>query len=545
MAQVKIKIPGLGEQDGETPIVILGPNGSGKTQLAQKIAGTNPSSAISAQRKTWVSSSLPVEEERQLRRNAQQHIDRWKSEAWLPTEELSYLLSSLVQSHTTTLMERNEQAIKAGTDLKPVRDSRLVLLQSLWSRLFPKRRLEIVTFFPRVRRLDGSEEGKAYDVRQMSDGERTVLYMAARVLTADQPLIIVDEPELHMHCRLAVSFWDEAERLRPDCRFVYITHDLHFALSRRSATILVAKAPDVAEAVPMAEVPSFVAAEVLGAATLPFYAKRVVFFEGEVGKGFADRFLSVWFRDDATFLVPGGNRASVLAATTGLRSVGISGGEVLGLVDRDYYSDDLLRRVPDGVHVLPVHEVESVLCDPKAISALATHLGKDAPPVADSFLSRVRKEFHGRTLSAIVARRVRARVGDLLEQAFDGSQIADNLKDTESHHTERLANLDLPAKASRIFDEESKRVSDALSSGGEAMLAMLPGKHLLSLLAAELGLASDEELEGLVVRALSATPTDEDGALRNLGMQLAEAFRAYLPPRQAEAASEAIAATPP
>ncbi len=37
VAQIKINIPGFGEHDGEAPIVILGPNGSGKTQLAQKL----------------------------------------------------------------------------------------------------------------------------------------------------------------------------------------------------------------------------------------------------------------------------------------------------------------------------------------------------------------------------------------------------------------------------------------------------------------------------------------------------------------------------
>lgn len=50
MAQIKINIPGYKELDGNTPIVILGPNGSGKTQLAQKIASSNQVSPISAQR---------------------------------------------------------------------------------------------------------------------------------------------------------------------------------------------------------------------------------------------------------------------------------------------------------------------------------------------------------------------------------------------------------------------------------------------------------------------------------------------------------------
>ena len=63
MAQIKINIPGFQKHDGEAPIVILGPNGSGKTQLAQKIAQQNQVSAISAQRRIWVDDNLPVQNE--------------------------------------------------------------------------------------------------------------------------------------------------------------------------------------------------------------------------------------------------------------------------------------------------------------------------------------------------------------------------------------------------------------------------------------------------------------------------------------------------
>lgn len=138
--------------------------------------------------------------------------------------------------------------------------------------------------------MDVDTPGPSYLLRQMSDGERTILYMAARVIIAEHPVILVDEPELHMHSRLAVQFWDEAEKLRPDCRFVYVTHDLNFTLSRRRATVLIARPNDASEAVLLDELPSSVAAEILGAATLPFYAKRIFLFEGEEGKGFASEF---------------------------------------------------------------------------------------------------------------------------------------------------------------------------------------------------------------------------------------------------------------
>ncbi len=45
MAQIRINIPGFGEDEDEEPIVILGPKGSGKTQLAQKIAQNDQVSA--------------------------------------------------------------------------------------------------------------------------------------------------------------------------------------------------------------------------------------------------------------------------------------------------------------------------------------------------------------------------------------------------------------------------------------------------------------------------------------------------------------------
>lgn len=531
MTQKKIIIPGFGELEGEGPIVILGPNGSGKTQLAQKIAQINQVSAISAQRRTWVEESLPVQQEQQLRNNIKNQLDQWRQNSWQPTQEIDYVLSTLIQEHTSILSKKNEEAIDSGKPLDPVKDTKLILLQSVWSRLFPKRKLEIGGFFPTVKRLDIAADTPPYQLRQMSDGERTVLYMAARVLTADYPVILVDEPELHMHSLLSIQFWDEAEKLRSNCRFIYVTHDLNFTLSRRRATVIIARSSDAAEAVLVDQFPSSVAAEVLGAATLPFYAKRIFLFEGEPGKGFASEFFSAWFDEDETFAIPAGDRNSVCAAVSGLKTVGVVAAEVMGLIDRDFYSDAVLDAVTRGVTVLPLHEIESVLCDQKVVTGVAEHLGKDPANVWKGFLDLIRREFRGERLSHIVACRVRSRIGDLLDGAFNGAQVTPDLTQTSEYHSAALSVLDLPAKTTAMFIEESKRVADALTEGNTEMLAILPGKHLLSLLTNVLGLKHTSELTSLVVRSLNRKQLKKDDPLLTLGAKVETALLAYLPPR--------------
>jgi ABC-type Mn2+/Zn2+ transport system ATPase subunit len=531
MSQIKIMIPGFGEHDAETPIVVLGPNGSGKTQLAQKIAQSNNVSAISAQRRTWVDDSLPVQEEQQMRNQVRSQQNNWQQHSWQPTEEINYVLSTLIQDHTNLLTKNNEEAINTGKPFEPLRDTKLILLQGLWNRLFPQRKLEIGGFFPKVKRLDGAADAPPYLLRQMSDGERTVLYMAARVMTAEHPVILVDEPELHMHSRLAVRFWDEAEKLRPDCRFIYVTHDLNFTLSRRRATVLVARPDAASEAVVVDDLPSSVAAEVLGAATLPFYAKRVFLYEGEEGKGLASELFSAWFiDDDETFAMPCGDRDSVCAAVSGLKKVGVVAAEIIGLIDRDFYSDAVNGSITNGVTVLPLHEIESVLCDQRVVAAVAEHFGKEPVEVWSEFLNRLRKEFRGQTFNGLVARRVRSRVGDLLDGAFNNAHVVADLTTTGDNHSTHLAHLDLPAKTHFMFAQESERVTKALAEGGSEMLAIVPGKHLLGILSGVLGL-SKTELTSLIVRSLDKRRLKKDDPLLVLGAKVETALLAYLPPR--------------
>ncbi|MDQ9247827.1 AAA family ATPase, partial [Escherichia coli] len=58
-------------------------------------------------------------------------------------------------------------------------------------------------------------------------------YLIAQALVAaESSLLVIDEPELHVHPSVTSRLWDEIEAARKDCAFIFITHDLHFAAAR-------------------------------------------------------------------------------------------------------------------------------------------------------------------------------------------------------------------------------------------------------------------------------------------------------------------------
>ena len=111
---------------------------------------------------------------------------------------------------------------------------------------FPKTKLDITVkkwqeVFPKnkVLRENGklmfSTEGyeDKYPLMGLSDGEKSVLYYIGAVLYAmPDAAILVDDPETFIHSSIMRTLWNVLEQMRPDCTFIYNTHDVSFASSR-------------------------------------------------------------------------------------------------------------------------------------------------------------------------------------------------------------------------------------------------------------------------------------------------------------------------
>ena len=72
-------------------------------------------------------------------------------------------------------------------------------LQRIWKMIFPHRDI-LIEDGKILASLNKDGELIKYKGKEMSDGERVVLYLIAQVLCVPQnKIIIIDEPEIHLH----------------------------------------------------------------------------------------------------------------------------------------------------------------------------------------------------------------------------------------------------------------------------------------------------------------------------------------------------------
>lgn len=224
-------------------VVFVGANGTGKTRLAAHIEKTLDLKAhrISAHRALSLNPTVPKINENHallgLRTgNASdgarvEHRDgsRWGGKGSVHLlNDFDFLIQALFAEQSNKSLETHKKV--RGGDNGPAEPTKFEVLIDIWERLFPHRKLHISGDDIQVS-VTGEEE--YYSGSEMSDGERAVFYMLGQILVAaENSLIIFDEPELHVHRSIMANLWDEIESVRPDCAFVFITHDLEFASSR-------------------------------------------------------------------------------------------------------------------------------------------------------------------------------------------------------------------------------------------------------------------------------------------------------------------------
>lgn len=414
---MNIKFPDNKSYDFElgTPIVILGANGSGKTRFSIELEKNNSKLTksdnsngkilvhrISAQKNLNINPSIRINDLDSSRNsvvygNELGDADKFfrkynnKPATWLANDYDGILSFLFAQSHKELYdnHERDKKLFHEKRERYPIITTVTETAASIWNDLMPHRRIDFSSS-----KVNAYYKEANYSGEEMSDGERMVLYIICQVILLEKnSILIIDEPELHIHKAILYRLWDKLESYRPDCIFIYITHDLDFASSRNTDKSIWIKSFDgksweyeFLEINKYSDIPQSLFYEIVGT------RQNIIFVEG-TSDSYDFMLYKEFFHDQNYHIIPCGSCKNVIKYT---RSKDIYSKfttiNVYGLIDRDFRTENEINKLmKDGIFCLNVAEVENLFVVPDLLDIMEIQLGcnKGSAQSAKNFIQEL------------------------------------------------------------------------------------------------------------------------------------------------------------
>lgn len=395
---MKIKLPSIsGDEkyiEDKQSIVLIGANGSGKTRMSIWIDENNhdiESHRISAQKSLNMPSmvsptDLALAEEKFLYGNTNDN------KAWLKTtgkknsrwgnkpethllNDFNVLMELLMTENYEKSIEYRESHKNGNVEFD--NETRLERIKSIWENVITHRKLKICAGKIEVSDLDSTEDNKYYNGSEMSDGERAIFYFIGEALSVPpDSLIIVDEPENHLHKSILVRLWNAIEIARQDCTFLYITHSLEFASSRINTQIFWVKGLknnlqwdyEVIEDINASD---NLMLEILGS------RQKVLLVEGTPDKSIDRKLYAMLFPEYN--IIPLESCNSVIQYTKAYQKLkDIHYVDIKGIIDRDRRSnEEIVGYNRKNIFTPDVAEIENLFLLPEVIQVVCTKQSKE------------------------------------------------------------------------------------------------------------------------------------------------------------------------
>ncbi len=388
-------------------LVIVGANGSGKSHMGAYIEKLNENVLrISAQRALSIPNVLYLSNEESARNKIfygnEYRKNKSQSQKWSNGET-----STLVDDYMSTLsvlfsMESSQlRAHKNEEDIngKYIKKETITeQIKKIWGKIYPHRKIDFDGYNTKAVFND-----KNYPIGQMSDGERVTLYLIAQCLiTADNSIIVIDEPELHLHASIMSTLWEEIEMVCQNKTFVYITHNLDFAASKKDAVKLWVRGYDGSNNWTLSildsnnDIPDSLLFELLGA------RKQLLFVEGQ--KDSYDITLYRHIYEDY-YVVPCHNCQKVIELTKAFNNENLKqlhNYNVKGIVDRDYLSETEIQSYKaKDIYTVEVSEIENLFLVEDLVKMAAAHLGLQENDTFENVKSMLFEIFKGERQNVI------------------------------------------------------------------------------------------------------------------------------------------------
>lgn len=219
------------------------------------------------------------------------------------------------------------------------------------------------------------ENGANYGIEQMSDGERNAMIIASQVITATQGcVLLIDEPERHLHRAIIVPFLMALFEHRRDCVFVISTHEVALPVATPDAEVLMLRSCqwqdekcerwDVVHLDSTSKLPEELKLAILGA------REKILFVEGESTSLDCPLYTALYPKISVR---PVGSCMEVENAVRVLRKTRDTHRiDAFGLIDRDNRKiEDIAKLQKVGIFALDVYSVEELYYCSEVIEAVA------------------------------------------------------------------------------------------------------------------------------------------------------------------------------
>ena len=387
---MKIRIPNVDDKEcyieDKQSIVLLGANGAGKTRMSVWIDENNPElniHRISAQKSLnmpeYVSPTEltkakdnflygTTDDNRDWLKRYGKRSRRWGNEPEIHMlDDYRPLMELLMTENFEKSIEYREKH-KDG-DQEFDNETKLEKIKKIWEKVITHRKLKICAGKIEVESIE--EISETYNGNLMSDGERAIFHFIAEVVSAEEnSLIIIDEPENHLHNSILERLWNEIESARQDCVYLYITHNLDFARTRNNTQIvwiknMIDKQKWDYALLDSNEFSDDLLLEILG------NRQGVLFVEGTQDKSIDRKLYSRLFPKYS--IMPLEGCASVIQATKAYNKLPMLHYKTIkGIVDRDRRTEEEIGSLlKEKIYVPLVSEIENLFLIPKVIELVA------------------------------------------------------------------------------------------------------------------------------------------------------------------------------
>lgn len=382
MIERKISIPNIGKISSQQSFVIIGANGSGKSHLGAWIEKNNNNVLrISAQRALTIPKVIDIKgsdpawntilygdpRSKDIRNKWQ-----WGQETSTLINDYTSVLSLVFSTESQELRDFKNKCDRTGSFVSYT--TIVEKIYQIWNSIMPQRGILLDNFD--VLAKNGPNQYKA---GQMSDGERVCLYLIAQCLVAtDGYTIVIDEPEIHLHTSIMKKLWDKIEEYCPNKTFVYITHNLKFALSRDSSTKIWVKSYNGSEQWDIQvigehdNIPEDLLLEILGT------RRPVLFVEGKPNSYDLALYRNVY---SDYHVIACDNCQKVIELTKAFNNEHVKQlheSEIKGLIDHDFLTKNEIEAYKNNnIFVIGVSEVENLFLIEPIIRLAAKQIGED------------------------------------------------------------------------------------------------------------------------------------------------------------------------